>query len=562
MNRLIHHTRRLMLAAATAASLLAACGGGDGLGSGGTGSAPETFATGTVDGFGSIFIGGERCDHVGARVVWDTFAGGPEETADPNPDVKLGQRVEVDLEGGAVGCKILMARIAPEVIGVVSTTTPLVVAGATVLVNTDPAAGPVTVFDGYANAADIGAGDRVEVHGKAVPNGGGVAIQATRIERKPADPTWVRVAGVISNLNTTASTFNLGGLAVHYGSGTTIVPPGFDLRDGLTIAMWSTGPVAGNAVNARYIRVLRRQFADQQKVRVQGPVRGCNSANPCTAFSVDGIDVLVTGDTVFRGSATVADIADGKTVHVRGTFDATSGKLVARAVAVRALSDGEVTLLGSVSDYTDDGVTKTFRVRGVPVSTDGNTVLGCTINDDNVVAVAGQIVGSTVVADRIECPALAVGTIVDAYGPISQVDLSAKTFHIGNRPLLSLATLRWDDNTVFSNGATAANLANGQYMAVRAVYLGPGNGFQLLRVIKDDTPPPSPVPGGLVYGVFGIANHVSPTSMRVNLVPMTIVPGTSTVNPNVVNGAFVRAWVYRDIPNARWVVLNTHAVSW
>lgn len=559
MNPLLHLSRRLLLATATAVSMLAACGG-DGLGSGGTGASPETFATGTVDGFGSIFIGGERCDHVGARITWDTVANDLESAAEPNPDVKLGQRLEVDLAGGDL-CRIVAARIAPEVIGVVSSTNPLVVAGATVLVNADPAAGPVTVFDGYANAADITVGDRVEIHGKAVPNGTGVAIQATRIERKPTDPTWVRVAGVIGNLNTTAQTFTLGGLTVHYTNSTTIVPNGFVLRDGLTIAMWSTGAVSGNNVDARFIRVLRRQFADQQKVRVQGPVRNC-IANPCTTFSVDGIDVLITGDTVFRGNATVADIADGKTVHVRGTFDATSGKLVARAVAVRALSDGEVTLLGSVSDYTDDGVTKTFRVRGVPVSTDGSTVLGCAIGDDKIVAVAGQIVGSTVVADRIECPALAVGTIVDAYGPISQVDLAAKTFHISNRPLLSLATLRWDDNTVFSNGATAVNLANGQYMAVRAVYLGPGNGFQLLRVIKDDTPPTSPVPGGLVYGVFGIANHVTANSMRVNLVPMTIVPGTSTVNPNVVNGAFVRAWVYRDVPNARWVVLNTHAVAW
>lgn len=556
MNALIHHTRRLMLAAATAASLLAACGGGDGLGSGGTGSSPETFALGTVDGFGSIFIGGERCDHVGARIAWDTFTGGPEEAAEPNPDLKLGQRVEVDLAGGDL-CRIVAARIAPEVIGVVQTTSPLVVAGATVLVNADPAAGPVTVFDGYDSAGDISVGDRVEVHGKAVPDGAGVAIQATRIERKPTDPTWVRVAGVISNLN--AGTFNLGGLTVHYSSGTTIVPTGFDLRNGLTIAMWSAGPVVGNEVNARYIRVLRRQFADQQRVRVQGPVRGCNGANPCTEFAVDGIDVLVTRDTVFRGNATVADIADGKTIHVRGTFDATSGKLMARAVAVRAASDGVVTLLGSVSDFTDDGTTKTFRVRGVPVSTDASTTFGaaCTVTDDKVVAVVGQIVGSSVLAERIECPALAVGTIVDAYGPIAQLDVTAKTFQISTRPLLSLAALHWDANTVFSNGADPATLANGDYVGVRGVYLGPGNGFKLLRVVKDQTPPTSP--GGLLFSVLGIAHHVTPTSMWVNRVPM-VITSASDVDPGVVNGAVVRSWFYRN--NGTWEVIKAYPVRW
>ena len=555
MNPLIHHTRRLMLPAATAASLLAACGGSDGLGSGGTGA-----ALGTVDGFGSIFIGGERCDHVGARVVWDTFTNGPEEAAEPNPDVKLGQRVEVDLDGGAVGCRILAARITPEVIGVVESTSPLVVAGATVLVNADPAVGPVTVFDGYDSAADISAGDRVEVHGKAVPDGAGVAIQATRIERKPSDPSWVRVAGVISNLDASAGTFDLGRLTVHYGSGTTIVPTGFDLRNGLTIAMWSVGAVYGNNdVDARYIRALRRQFADQQAVRVQGPVRGCNGANPCTEFSVDGIDVLVTNDTVFRGSATVADIADGKTVHVRGAFDAASGKLVARAVAVRAASDGVITLLGSVSDFTDDGTTRTFRVRGVPVSTDGSTTYGaaCTVADDRIVAVAGQIVGSTVVADRIECPSLAVGTIVDAYGPISQLDAAAKSFHITTRPLLGAATLHWDDNTVFSNGASPGSLGNGDYVAVRGVYMGPGNGFLLLRVVKDQTPPTSP--GGLLFSAVGIAHHVTGASMWVNRVPMVIAPA-SVVDAGVVNGAVVRAWVYRN--NGAWEVIKAYPVSW
>jgi hypothetical protein len=555
MNPLLHHSRRLLLAAATAASMLAACGG-DGLGSGGTGASPETFATGTVDGFGSVYIGGERCDHVGARIAWDTFSGGPEEVANANPDLKLGQRVEVDLVGGDL-CRIVAARIAPEVIGVVETTSPLVVAGATVLVNTDPAQGPVTVFDGYDSAADISAGDRVEVHGKAVPHGAGVAIQATRIERKPSDPTWVRVAGVISDFDGTAQTFKLGALSVQYSSGTTIVPAGFALRNGLTIAMWSTGAVVNNSVDARYIRVLRRQFADQQKVRVQGPVRGCNGANPCKEFSVDGIDVLVNDDTVFRGSATVADIADGKTVHVRGTIDAT-GKLVARAIAVRAASDGVVTLLGSVSDFTDDGTTQTFRVRSVPVSTDGSTTFGagCTVGDDKVIAVAGQIVGATVVADRIECPALAVGTIVDAYGPISQLDAGARTFHITNRPLLSLATLHWDANTVFTN-VDPATLANGDYVAVRGVYLGPGNGFLLLRVAKDQTPPASP--GGLLFSAIGIAHHVSSTSMWVNRVPMVIAPA-SDVDPGVVNGAVVRAWFYRH--NGAWEVIKAYPLPW
>lgn len=559
MNRFTITPRRLRaaLCALGAATLLAACGGGDGLGSGGTGAANETFATGTVDGFGSIYVGGERCDPLGARIAWDTFTGGPEGPA--NPDVKLGQRLELDLDGASTACRIVAARISPEVIGLVDSVSPLVVAGAPVIVNTDPAAGPVTVFDGYADASEIAVGDRVEVHGKAVSASAGAAIRATRIERKPATDAWIRVAGVISNL--TPSSFTLGGLTVNYGSSTTVLPTGFALRDGLTVALWSTGAVYGsNQVDARVVRVLRRQFADAQKVRVQGPVTGCAGARPCSEPVIDGITVQITASTTFTvGSA--AEVADGRVLHVRGTFDATSGKLVARTVAVRRAADGVVTLLGSVSDYATDGTTATFRVRGVPVTTTGSTTFGagCTVDDDKVVSVAGSIVGSAVQATRIDCPAVAVGTVVDAYGSIGALDATAKTFRLEGRPLLSLATLQWDANTVFSNGATPESLANGQYVAVRGVYQG-GNRFLLTRVILDQTPPTSPT-GGLVFSTVGIAHHITANAMRVNLLSLTVT-SASSVAADVVPGATVRVWFYRDVPNARWVVLRARAVVW
>src|SRR5882672_2635284 len=96
--------RPWLAALAAVLALLAACGGGGGVGSGGTGA----VAVGTVDGFGSIFIGGERCDDVGARVEYDTVPGGPEPTL---VDIKLGQRIEAELDGASAACKILVARI-------------------------------------------------------------------------------------------------------------------------------------------------------------------------------------------------------------------------------------------------------------------------------------------------------------------------------------------------------------------------------------------------------------------------------------------------------------------
>jgi hypothetical protein len=441
-------------------------------------------------------------------------------------------------------------------VGIVSATSPLTVAGAQVLVNSDPLVGPVTVFDGYDSAADIQLGDRIEVHGKAVAVSGGVAVRATRIERKPSTDIWVRVAGVVQNLDASALNFRLGALTVHYGLNTTILPANLALANGQTVVMWSLGPVTNNTVDARFIRVLRRNFPNRSAVRIEGPVSGCGSTSPCTQFVIDGVSVVINAATQFT-IGTPGDVTDGRTLHVRGTFDAANGVLVASAVAVRQRDPnaGVITLIGTVSEFASAGGETDFRVRGVPVSTDTNTVIqaGCTVDDGRLVGVLGHIVGSSVLATRIDCLAApAVGTVVDAYGAVQNLDAAANTFKLTLGPVLSNATLEWDDHTVFGNGLSAATLANGQFVGVRAVFVGNGR-FLLLRVILDDTPPASPT-GGLVFGTFGIAHDITASGLVVGRIPMAIT-GNTVIRAGVGNGVVVRAWFYRDLINQRWVAL-------
>ena len=549
MTRITSSPRWLMALGSALALLLSACGGGGGVGSGGTGA----MAVGTVDGFGSVYIGGERCDEIGARIVHDTVAGGPEPA---QAELKLGQRVEAELDGSGTACKILVARISPELVGTVSATAPLTVAGAQVLVNTDPAVGPVTVFDGYDGAADIAVDDRVEVHGKAVAVGGGVAVRATRIERKPATDTWVRVAGVIQNLNANAQTFTLGALTVHYSAGTTLVPSDLALANGQSVAMWSVGPAAANHVDARFIRLLRRNFPHQSAVRVEGPVSGC-TGGPCNAPTIDGIPVLITATTTFTWGSP-SDVVNGRTMHVRGSFDANTGQLIATAVAVRLRDPnaGVITLLGTVSEFASAGGETHFRVRGVPVTLDGSTTIaaGCTVDDGRLVGVIGHIVGASVRATAIGCPALAAGTVVDVYAQVTDLDTASRTFRLGGvGPLLSLVTLHYGEITAF-HGFASTPLADGQYVALRAVYRGSGDGFLATRVILDDTPPAGPG-GGLVFRTVGIAHHiVAGTSLHVGGVTMAVNGGT-VIDPSIDAGTVVRAWFYRDVANARWVAL-------
>ncbi|MCC7287272.1 MAG: hypothetical protein IT503_13925, partial [Burkholderiaceae bacterium] len=111
------------------------------------------------------------------------------------------------------------------------------------------------------------------------------------------------------------------------------------------------------------------------------------------------------------------------------------------------------------------------------------------------------------------------------------------------------------DLTAF-HGFSTTPLANGQYVALRAVYRGLGDGFLATRVILDDMPPASPT-GGPVLRSIGIAHGITATSLKVGLVQMAIVSGaTEPLGSDVVNGTVVRAWFYRDVPNARWVALR------
>jgi hypothetical protein len=535
-------------------ALLAACGGGGGIGSSGTGAAPTTgVASGTVNGFGSIFVAGVRCDDTRAKVTWNTTTGSPETGT---PDVKMGQRLELVFDTTATTCKILQARVDPELVGVVSSTAPLTVAGQRVVLVSDASIAPVTVLEGYADASAIHAGDRVEVHGRPVLLNGQLVIQASRIERRPATDVWVRAKGVISGLTDTQ--FTLGGLTVRRDGSTRLDPADTALANGQTVVVWSNAAVATDgSVTASAIRQAKRNLEALQAVRVEGPVSGCGSTTACTTPTVDGLTVDLSGATFVTG--TLADVADGRVLRVEGSWDAERGRLVASKASVRLrdTAAGTVTLIGLVSDFIS---TTDFTVRGVPVTTDGSTTVaaGCAITPGQIVGITGTLSQSQVQASRVDCLTLVNGTTLDIFGALLNVDLTAKTFNLSEGPYRNY-TLTWDDDTVFGNGITAATLANNLRVGLRAVLV---DGKLLVKRMAADPTPTNAPPGVQLFGNFGLARDVTATSLTVNRITMNIVPGTTTVNGAVVDGTPVRAWFYRTGPLQPWTALQINKVTW
>jgi hypothetical protein len=534
-----------------AASLLAACGGG--VGSGGSGfTTSNGLAVGTVNGFGSIFVGGVRCDDTRAKVGYDSTAGGPETGT---PDIKLGQSVEIVFDPASSSCKVLQALVDPELVGSVSSLAPLTVAGQMVLVNGDASLAPPTVFDGYADASGIKVGDRVEVHGRAVMAGSGYAIQASRIERKPATDVWVRAKGVISGLG--ASQFMLGGLTVRLGSATRLDPGSLVLANGQTVQVWSTAAVAADgSISASAVRRVQRSLDDQQAVRVEGPVSGCSSA-PCPMPTLDGLSVDLGGASFVNGSA--ADVVNGASLRVEGRWDAANSRLRASTASVRSrdLTAGDITLIGAISDYISSS---DFSVRGVPVTTTAATLLGagCTLVPGQIVGVRGQVSTSQVTATAVDCLTLSDGITLDIFGGLLNVDAAAGTFNLSEGPYRSY-TLSWDADTVFGAGLGASTLANGKHVGLRAVLTG--GKLLVKRMILDAVPT---VPAGVtqVFGNFGIAHDLSAGSVTVNKIQMNLVPGTTTMGGTVVEGSPVRTWFFRTGPLQPWTALQVNPVVW
>jgi hypothetical protein len=526
------------LAAAAASMLVVACGGGGGDG-GSAGGAGTGLTVGTVTGFGSIIVDGVRYDDKNVRISIDTESGAPD--AGASVEVKLGQHVELTFSGSESNSSASGVMVSAEIVGKVTATAPdLVVAGQTVKINNDPAVGPVTVFEGYTSAADIAVGDRVEVHGTPT---GAHTVQATRIERKPTAEPWVRVAGDITGLASDGSSFQLGGLTVNVNSTTRIVPDKAVLKDGLRVVAWSQAAAVGNTITAKFIRVKHRQGNDRPDARVSGAVTDCTPT--CDAsFKVGGITVNASNAEFVNGSKT--DLANGRWVALRGTLDTATNTLLATRVVFRKIEveHEEVKLRGAVTDFVDMG---NFKVRGVPVTTDGNTTFGaaCTLPLANgtLVALSGSVSGFKVLAKAVECFTSIDGFVIEGKGKVLTVTPSTRTFTLDGA-LFSGLTLAYNDTTRFPSGKTAAALTVGTSVRVNGVVSG--SVLTVTRVrFEDDMP--SPPPGVLVFETEGSASKVVMTanvlnSLTVNGMDFTATPTTLVITRDgpLVDGAKVR----------------------
>ena len=468
---------RLLAAWLAVVAAVAGCGGGAGvIGSGGTGS-PLGMAVGTVNGFGSVIVDGQAFDDRTAAVVAEVAPG-----VDANAEVRLGDRVSVEYETPGVARTVRVEAALAATIDAVTAPDRFVVLGQSVAVNADGALGPITQFGGgYARAADLRAGDAVEVHGLLVHQGADVQIQATRVDRLAATPTYLRASGIVSALRTGAVTgFDLGLLTVD-ATAASVLPAGVALANGQAVTVLARAsdvtsrPASAWGMLAAQVRI-GQLGADTLEDSVSGSIAHLDSA--ARTFTLGSL-------RVDYASATLAPAgwspAAGQYVLVRGTADA-SGRMVATSVALRDTgSESEAELHGNIVGY--DPATRHFSVRDVAVDGATATLEGCPaggLAEGLYVEIEGAMSSSGVVATTIHCESEPGDASVEREGIAGGVDSVARTFSLAVEHGAPVP-VRWSDTTYFG-GVTPDTLA-GRKVQVEGSFV---DGVLVARKIKGD----------------------------------------------------------------------------
>ncbi len=332
------------------ALILTGCGGGGADNSTSTPQGTATYASGRIAGFGSIVVNGVHYDETNAQIKDEDGAN------QSRSALKLGMTVAVRASGLAQANNVTTA-IAEDVSifslarGPVESvaTDSLVVLGQTIKVTA------TTVFDDSlaGGLAAVKSGMVVQVFGLLDASTG--TYTATRIE--PSDADSYRLFGVVTALNPTAKTMNIGNALIDVSA--------VSLPDGLKVGSLVRVKLMTTQVNGAWVAISVNDGAEHPQDADHAEVDGIvTSFTSTTSFSVDGLPVDASKATFADGTS---GLAQGAHVEVVGAV--VNGVLVATVVKVETEHDMEVQGLevkGSITAV--DTVKSTFVVHGVTVS--------------------------------------------------------------------------------------------------------------------------------------------------------------------------------------------------
>ncbi|HEY9109270.1 MAG TPA: DUF5666 domain-containing protein [Roseateles sp.] len=502
---------------ALSAAVLVACGGGGGgepaaqAPAAPAPSAPgATVASvdGTITGFGSVVIDGQRFDDSVAKVL---ISNRPDvQSAGTLGDLRTGMRVQGELKDGVLQNLVVNFALAGTIGAVDTTAGTLTVFGQTIKTTTT---GQLpTVFDGFTALSQLAVGDLVKVSGTVASDG---SITATRIERKAKDGTEVfRLSGAVQNMDTAAKTFGLvgnGSVTVSYADAK-LLPTGAVIENGKLVSVVATSaPTASggkNVLAASVIEVKARKLPESSDTTVGGPI---NDFKSFASLRIGDVVVDASTATLKEGTQ-AADIVNGAQAQAHGaikdgTMKADWLRVFKNETAIKAL------LVGQVTDYVS---LSNFTLRGTVVDGSAAKFVKGSAADLGAgawVTVTGQLTPAGVKASEITVQPPPEDKPQRLSGAIASVDLAAHSF------TLLGTTVKWTDTTkLHLDVKNVTTLANGLTVAVEGTYSATTGVFTATSITVTQTPGTA-----RTIAFSGIAFNVTDASLQIgaNTVQLT-----------------------------------------
>ena len=357
--------------------MLVACSSGDNqvAGIGGTG----ITSSGTVTGFGSIFVNGVEFETTGATITLDDNTSATESelalgmivtvTGEIDDSGNTGQADSVEFDDSIEGP--ITGPITPDADG---QTKSFSILGQTVVVDNS-----TTVFEDTSFNL-IAADDVVEVSGFIDAAG---AIIATRLEKKSdlsGGSAEVELKGLISNLDTVARSFSIGTASVTYSPAPVTEFDDMaenDLADGLFVEVEGDYDAGTDIISARKIERESEGFGDDvDKVSIEGLITDYVSDSD---FKVQG-QAVDASNAEFEPSTLM--LADGVKVEVEGPIEGG----ILKAIEVES-EDGELKFEASISLIDNNEITLSYPAP--PLTGGAQQLVSVTVNSGTKLEVDG-----------------------------------------------------------------------------------------------------------------------------------------------------------------------------
>lgn len=382
-----------------------------GCGGDGDSSSGQNTTVGAITSFGSVFVNGCEYETDSASITIDGQPG-------TEADLSVGDVVEVSGPTNCVTGTALSINFADELEGVVDSNAVTAGVGTMVVMGQNITVNALTIFEdetgGIASVDAVAAGNVVEISGFGIGTGD---IVASRIEVKATAHTpgnEIEVKGVVSGLDSGASTFTIGGLTVNYGSANL---DGISaMEDGLYVEVKATNYTAGSFTLAA-TKVEREddgeighQGDEEDEFEIKGMLTAAYDDTSKT-FGINNQMILVNDNTELEHIA-LADLVTANigilNLEVEGRFNA-AGKLVADDVELDDdISDNEeyqgtITSLSAPTGMNSGTLMLTVGAGSMEVTVDNNTIM----KDSNNEGAPQQ--------DKFNFTHLQVGDLIEVY---------------------------------------------------------------------------------------------------------------------------------------------------